>query len=42
MGIKFEKEFVANEEGETVVTISEDDIVKSYFFKKFNRAVQKI
>ncbi|MEE0877854.1 MAG: hypothetical protein UH788_01125 [Treponemataceae bacterium] len=42
MGIKFEKEFVANEEGETVVTISEDDMVKSYFFLKFNRAVQKI
>lgn len=42
MGIKFVKEFVANKEGKTVLTITEEDKVDSNIFKEFNRAMNKL
>lgn len=39
LGIKFVKEFNANESGPTIVMITEEDIVDSNFFKKLNRTV---
>lgn len=42
MNIKFEKEFEVNSQGETIITITEEDIVDANIYKKFSRAINNL